>query len=44
MNRRSSYRTIGAVGHAQAFFTEDLITRLLAWRAFPVIARNSSFQ
>jgi adenylate cyclase len=33
---------------AQAFFAdglaEDLITRLSAWRAFPVIARNSSFQ
>jgi TolB-like protein/DNA-binding SARP family transcriptional activator len=32
----------------QAFFadglSEDLITRLSAWRAFPVIARNSSFQ
>lgn len=32
----------------QAFFAdglaEDLITRLSAWRAFPVIARNSSFQ
>ncbi|MGE0486679.1 MAG: adenylate/guanylate cyclase domain-containing protein [Gammaproteobacteria bacterium] len=32
----------------QAFFAdglaEDLITRLAAWRAFPVIARNSSFQ
>ena len=31
----------------QAFFAdglaEDLITRLSAWRAFPVIARNSSF-
>jgi TolB-like protein/class 3 adenylate cyclase/Flp pilus assembly protein TadD len=31
----------------QAFFAdglaEDLITRLAAWRAFPVIARNSSF-
>ena len=33
---------------AQAFFAdglaEDVITRLSAWRAFPVIARNSSFQ
>jgi len=33
---------------AQAFFAdglaEDLITRLSSWRAFPVIARNSSFQ
>jgi adenylate cyclase len=33
---------------AQAFFAdglaEDLITRLSAWRAFPVIARNSSFK
>jgi adenylate cyclase len=33
---------------AQAFFTDglagDLITRLAAWRAFPVIARNSSFR
>ena len=33
---------------AQAFFAdglaEDLIQRLSAWRAFPVIARNSSFQ
>jgi adenylate cyclase len=33
---------------AQAFFAdglaEDLITRLSTWRAFPVIARNSSFQ
>ncbi len=32
----------------QAFFAdglaEDLITRLSSWRAFPVIARNSSFQ
>jgi len=32
----------------QAFFAdglaEDLITRLSTWRAFPVIARNSSFQ
>jgi TolB-like protein/class 3 adenylate cyclase len=32
----------------QAFFAdglaEDLITRLASWRAFPVIARNSSFQ
>ena len=32
----------------QAFFAdglaEDLITRLSAWRAFPVIARNSSFK
>ena len=32
----------------QAFFAdglaEDLITRLATWRAFPVIARNSSFQ
>ncbi len=32
----------------QAFFAdglaEDLITRLSGWRAFPVIARNSSFQ
>jgi TolB-like protein/class 3 adenylate cyclase/Tfp pilus assembly protein PilF len=32
----------------QAYFAdglaEDLITRLSAWRAFPVIARNSSFQ
>jgi len=32
----------------QAFFadglSEDLITRLSSWRAFPVIARNSSFQ
>jgi TolB-like protein/class 3 adenylate cyclase len=32
----------------QAFFAdglaEDLITRLSAWRAFPVIARSSSFQ
>jgi len=33
---------------AQAFFAdglaEDLITRLSAWRSFPVIARNSSFK
>src|SRR5262249_36962363 len=33
---------------AQAFFAdglaEDLITRLSAWRSFPVIARNSSFR
>ena len=33
---------------AQAFFAdglaEDLITRLSAWRTFPVIARNSSFK
>jgi adenylate cyclase len=33
---------------AHAFFAdglaEDLITRLSSWRAFPVIARNSSFQ
>ncbi len=32
----------------QAFFADgladDLITRLASWRAFPVIARNSSFQ
>ena len=32
----------------QAYFAdglaEDLITRLASWRAFPVIARNSSFQ
>ena len=32
----------------QAFFAdglaEDLLTRLASWRAFPVIARNSSFQ
>lgn len=32
----------------QAYFSdglaEDLITRLSSWRAFPVIARNSSFQ
>lgn len=32
----------------QSFFAdglaEDLITRLASWRAFPVIARNSSFQ
>jgi adenylate cyclase len=32
----------------QAFFAdglaEDLITRLSTWRAFPVVARNSSFQ
>ena len=32
----------------EAFFAdglaEDLITRLSTWRAFPVIARNSSFQ
>ncbi len=32
----------------QAYFAdglaEDLITRLSSWRAFPVIARNSSFR
>jgi adenylate cyclase len=37
-----------SVDPEQAFFAdglaEDLITRLSTWRAFPVIARNSSFQ